>query len=198
MAFSPGPNNLMLASSGASFGFRKSLPHMFGIVVGFETLVVGSSLGLSALLETSPKVSLSLKCIGAAYLIYLAFKIGTSDASTTPSSASRPPASGAHNSAVGGARPLTFLQAACFQPLNPKAWFAAFSGIATYMPHDLPIMTRTSIAFLAFLLPAISSVTAWSAFGRSIRCFFADPEMLKRFNQVTAVILLGMIGLLFL
>jgi len=196
MTYSPGPNNIMLASSGANFGFRKSLPHMLGIVLGFEILVIGSSLGIGALLEASPNLSLGLKCIGAAYLLYLAFKIATNKSKLVSNDHSV--SQSKQNNIVNNTKPLTVMQAALFQPLNPKAWFIAVSGLALYIPHAMPMTQRTILAVVAFLLPTTSSTITWVAFGRSVRRFFADPVKLKRFNQATAAILVAMIALLFI
>ena len=114
-AFTPGPNNLLLAASGANFGIRRTIPHVLGIVSGLPLLVLAVGLGLGTLFQRHPEVHTVLKFGGAAFLVYLAWRIATAGHGTA-------------ETAPG--RPLTFLEAALFQWVNPKAWIFAISGIA--------------------------------------------------------------------
>ena len=115
----PGPNNLMLMASGANFGFRRSVPHMLGISIGFTLMVALVGLGLMQVFDAIPASYTILKVFSAAYLLWLAWKIAN---------AGRPQGS------QTGARPMTFLQAAAFQWVNPKAWTMALSAITLYAP----------------------------------------------------------------
>jgi len=186
MMFSPGPNNIMLASSGATFGFRRTIPHMIGIVAGFQCLVIGSGLGIGGLLAASPKLSLAVKCLGALYMMYLAYRIATSRVTGLDAKGER------------RAKPLSFLQAALFQPMNPKAWISALSGLSLYIPESVGILERTATGAAAFLSTSILSTLLWAALGQSIKQFFNTPSKLRIFNQATAAILIAMIALLFL
>lgn len=116
-SITPGPNNMMLFASGVNFGFVRTIPHMCGIGAGFLTLLLGVGFGLVALLESVPLVYTALKFTGGAYLVWIAWKIATSDSLSDRKA---------------GARPMTFLEAAAFQWVNPKAWVMAVSAMATY------------------------------------------------------------------
>src|SRR5262245_46020938 len=114
----PGPNNMMLLASGVNFSVRRSLPHMLGISLGFMVLVMAVGLGLSQVFQQVPVLYTLLRYIGAAYLLYLAWKIAGSGAPDADSAEKR-------------AKPFTFLQAAAFQWVNPKAWVMAIGAITT-------------------------------------------------------------------
>src|SRR5262245_33050881 len=119
MAFTPGPNNIMLAASGVNFGLARSTPHLLGVVVGFAVLVAACAAGLGLVFAALPSLQLVLKVAGALYMLWLAWKVAT-----------------AHRSAgqgVEAAQPLTFWQAALFQWINPKGLIAALSGVAIYV-----------------------------------------------------------------
>lgn len=103
-AFTPGPNNVMLTSSAATFGSRRILPHILGIAAGFAGLAVAGGFGLAGLMKAVPQLHPALKFFGIVFLLYLAWKIGTATRAT----------------ATGSSRPLGFLQAAAFQWIKPK------------------------------------------------------------------------------
>ncbi|MGO4841915.1 LysE family translocator, partial [Rhizobiaceae sp. 2RAB30] len=112
----PGPNNLMLLASGVNFGFQRTVPHMLGIGAGFLVLLLSIGLGLGALLSAYPALHLALKFAGGAYLLYLAWRIAMSRSLS--------------DSRGEKARPMSFLEAAAFQWVNPKAWMIALTGMA--------------------------------------------------------------------
>ena len=117
MAFTPGPNNAMLASSGSRFGLARTLPHVAGVTLGFPVMIFLVGVGLASILLASPMLQLAMKSISCAYLLWMAFQIARS--------------SGGKNSR-GKDRPLTCLQAAAFQWINPKAWMMAVGAISAY------------------------------------------------------------------
>ena len=173
-SITPGPNNLMLLASGVNFGFWRTVPHMFGIAGGFATLLFGVGLGLGAALKAYPALDLAMKIAGGAYLLYLAWKIAMSRSL----------------SAKGGARaaPMTFLQAAAFQWVNPKAWVMAVTAMAVYTNPEAPFLSMLLVtaAFAAVNLP---SVSVWAGFGMTLRGFLADPVRLKWFNIAMGLLL---------
>src|SRR5690606_12200729 len=116
-SITPGPNNMMLFASGVHFGFRRTIPHMLGIGAGFLSLLIGVGFGLGALLQSVPLVYTVLKFAGGAYLLWIAWKIGSSRSLSE---------------AKSGARPMSFIGAAAFQWVNPKAWVMAVTAMATY------------------------------------------------------------------
>ncbi|MDF1728172.1 MAG: LysE family translocator, partial [Sulfitobacter sp.] len=126
----PGPNNLMLMTSGANFGFRRTLPHMLGIVGGVSVMALLVGAGLMALFDAVPALNLLLKVVSVAYLLWLAFKIATAAPVEERNAESRP---------------MTFLQAATFQWVNPKAWAMCLSAITLYAP-DRSILSVAIVA----------------------------------------------------
>lgn len=170
----PGPNNAMLMASGANYGFVRTLPHLAGVALGFVFLVVCVGLGLGSLFTAVPVAHTVLKVVGVAYLLWLAWKIGT--ARTGPGEGD------------GAGRPLTFLQAAGFQWVNPKAWVMAVGALAAYLPPAEPIAGLAVVA-LVFGLVNLPCVAAWTAFGVGLRRFLQKPRALAVFNGVMAGLL---------
>lgn len=172
-SITPGPNNLMLLASGVNFGFQRTIPHMLGIAGGFAILLLCVGFGLGQLFEHFPLIYLLLKFAGAAYLIYLAYKIATS---------------GPIEAKQGVRQPFTFLQAALFQWVNPKAWVMAITSMALYTSTDNYIFTVLIVVatFTAINLPCVSS---WAGFGTSMRRFLKNPNHLRKFNFTMAALL---------
>lgn len=172
----PGPNNLMLLASGVNFGFRRTIPHMLGIGVGFFVLLLAVGFGLGALMEMVPSFYVALKFAGGAYMLYLAWKIAMSRS-------------------IGDAKhrdksePMTFLQAAAFQWVNPKAWVMGITGIATYANHD-NYYVAVLLVSVAFAIVNLPSVSVWAGFGTLLRSWLSDPFRLKCFNFIMALLLI--------
>ncbi len=166
-SISPGPSNLMLLASGANFGFGRTLPQVLGITVGFTSLLLGVGLGLGALFLAWPALAQALKFAGAAYLLYLAWRIAQSRAM------------GAGPAAA--ARPLRFGESMLFQWINPKAWMVALAAVAVYMDAAAPLRALAWMCAV-FALVNVPSVSVWALFGMSLRGFLADPARLRRFN----------------
>ncbi len=163
----PGPNNLMLLASGVNFGFRRTIPHMFGIAGGFGVLLLAVGLGLGALLQALPLLHVGLKIAGGAYLLYLAWRIAMSRSL---------------GKAEGeGVRPMRFIEAAAFQWVNPKAWVMAVTAMAIYTDPTAPVGSVLLVA-CAFVVVNFPSVSIWAGFGTALRGFLADPVRLKWFN----------------
>lgn len=141
----PGPNNLMLMASGANFGFRRSLPHMLGIVVGVTVMALLVGVGVMAIFDAVPALALVLKVISVVYLIRLAFKIATAVPSEGRSADSQP---------------MTFLQAATFQWVNPKAWAMCLSAVTLYAP-DRSLVSLAIVA-TAFAVVSFPSISVWA------------------------------------
>jgi len=178
MAFTPGPNNIMLAASGVNFGFSRTVPHMAGVTVGFAVLLAACAAGLGLVFVAVPALHVALKVAGAVYMLWLAYKVAT-----------------AH---LGGgelgapARPFTFWQAAAFQWINPKAVVAALSAFALYVrpghaTSDVPAM-------LAVLTAAtLGSVVTWTGFGVALRRLLRNPAHARIFNVAMAFLLVASI-----
>jgi len=173
-SITPGPNNLMLLASGVNFGIARTVPHMLGISIGFLVLLLAVGFGLGAVLTAFPALHSALKIAGAAYLLYLAWKIAMSRSV------------GDGKGAEG--RPMRFIDAAAFQWVNPKAWVMAITAMAVYTNSDHPFISVMLIS-AAFAIVNLPSVSVWAGFGTALRGFLSDPVRLKWFNIAMGVLL---------
>lgn len=173
-SITPGPNNLMLMASGANFGFRRTIPHMLGIGLGFTFMVLMVGLGLIGLFEAFPASYTVLKVVSVLYLLWLAWKIANA-------------APVAQGEAAG--TPMTFLQAAAFQWVNPKAWTMALTAISAYAPgHSLTAILLVAAIFGAVNLPSVSS---WTVLGQQMARFLTNPRRLMLFNWTMGALLVA-------
>ncbi len=173
-SITPGPNNLMLMASGANFGFRRTIPHMLGIGLGFTFMVLLVGAGLVQVFDRFPVSYTMLKIASVIYLLYLAWKI-------------------AHAAPVKGqaasGTPMTFLQAASFQWVNPKAWAMALTATAAYAPgQTLEAIILVALVFGAINLP---SVSVWTVLGQQMARVLTNPHRLLIFNWTMAVLLVA-------
>jgi threonine/homoserine/homoserine lactone efflux protein len=174
MSFTPGPNNILLTASGVNFGFVRSIPHMLGVEVGFLVLVVACAAGLGLIFAALPGLHIVLKVAGAVYMLWLAWKV----ANAKPAGEE------------GGllARPMTFLQAAAFQWMNPKAVIAALSAIALYMRPGHEVFDL-AVMLIVFGVSTILAVATWAGFGVALRRYLRDPVHARVFNVAIGVLL---------
>jgi threonine/homoserine/homoserine lactone efflux protein len=173
-SITPGPNNLMLLSSGANFGFQRTIPHMLGVGLGFAFMLILIGIGLIKVFEIYPISKDILKTLSIIYLAYLAFKISTS---ATPLTETQHKPS-----------PLTFMQAALFQWVNPKAWTMALTAISVYSP-DRDIETIIIIGII-FGLVNLPSVSIWTILGLKLRYWLTNYKRRRFFNYTMASMLL--------
>jgi threonine/homoserine/homoserine lactone efflux protein len=176
MFFTPGPNNIMLMSSGLTHGFRRTLPHMAGVTLGFAFMIASVGVGLGAVFLAYPILETVLKYAGAAYLVYLAVVIATSAPATAESAARRPP--------------MTFWGAAMFQWVNGKGWIVVIGTITAYaavarFPWNILIQTAVS------LCAGSASTIAWALFGSSLRSVRRTRHSVRAFNITMALLLLA-------
>ncbi len=175
-SISPGPSNIMLLASGANFGFRRTIPQILGITIGFSALLLATGHGLGAVLAAYPLVERGLKWAGAAYLVYLAWRIALSRSMDA--------------SAGEQARPLTFIESAVFQWVNPKAWVVALTVMAVHTSPHAPLAS-VGLVVLVFALVNLPAVSCWAAFGLTLRSILADPVRLRRFNIAMGLLLVA-------
>ncbi len=175
-SITPGPNNLMLMASGANYGLRRTVPHMLGISLGHAFMVVMVGVVLLRMFETYPVLNTVLKVLSATYMIWLAWKI----ANAVPPEAKK----------VEG-KPFTFLQAAAFQWVNPKAWFMAITAISAYAPQDRGILAGSLLVAVVFSATNLPSVTVWAWMGVQVRRWLGTARRLRVFNVTMAVLLVG-------
>jgi threonine/homoserine/homoserine lactone efflux protein len=173
MSITPGPNNVMLTASGATFGFRRTVPHIFGIAAGFSVVLLAVCAGLDVIFTRWPDLQTALRWAGAAYLVYLGWKIlraGEAKAGHAP-------------------QPLTLMEAAAFQFLNPKAWVMTLTAAALFLPRDLGFLTACAYMVLIMAVVNLPCITIWALFGSSLRGLLAKPSGRVVFNAMMAVAL---------
>lgn len=166
-SITPGPNVIMVTASGATYGFRPTLPHLLGIALGFPVMVLAVGLGLGAVFQSLPVLHDGLKVVGSAYLLYLAWRIATAE---------RPKAG------VPGGRPLTFLQAAAFQWVNPKAWVIAVGAVSAFSTLELSPLANAALIAVAFGAMAFPCSAVWAGFGTAIGRLLTSDRALRAFN----------------
>jgi threonine/homoserine/homoserine lactone efflux protein len=176
MYFTPGPNNIMVLSSGLTFGFRPTIPHIAGITFGCAFMVAAVGVGFGAIFIAYPLLQTVLKYAGAAYLVYLAATIALSE-----------PIKPGEDT---GRRPMTFWGAALFQWVNVKGWvmvigtITAYAGIASF-PWNIAIQV------VLCLLLGVVSTSIWTLSGSSLRSLMTSPRAVRVFNLAMAALLLG-------
>ena len=170
--WTPGPNNVMLAASGATFGWRATVPHAMGVALGFTLMVFLIALGLGEIFQRSGLLRTGLTWGGFAVLLYLAWRIATAGAAT----------------ATRRARPFKFHEAAAFQWINPKAWVMAIGVSATYASGDDPLADAAIIA-AAFVIAGLTSSQTWAAFGAGIGRALGTGARLRAFNVTMGLLL---------
>lgn len=181
----PGPNNLMILTSGVNFGMKRSIPHLMGITLGFCFMIFCVGMGLQTMFTVVPQLETILRYGGTAYLLWLAWKIAHS---APPSSSAREDTS---------AKPMGFWAATAFQWVNPKAWFMAISAITTYASStDGGVngggkLVQVLLVVLIFGLINLPLVACWGWFGSAMRQFLQDPKKLKLFNWTMAILLVA-------
>jgi len=176
-SFTPGPNNVMLMTSGLNFGVQRAQAHAFGVSIGFAFMVLVVGVGLGALFTAWPLLYQILKYAGVAYLLYLAWLIAR-----------------AHGLREGEkrSRPITFLQAAAFQWINPKGWVmivGAVTSFTAFMPYPGNVLVMAAI----FGLLCIASAEAWILFGSSLRRIVTNDRAVRIFNITMAFLLVASI-----
>ena len=175
-SITPGPNNLMLMASGANYGLRRTIPHMLGISLGHAFMVTMVGVILLQVFVTYPVLNTVLKIVSVVYMLWLAWKI----ANAVPPEAK----------AVTGT-PFTFLQAAAFQWVNPKAWFMAITAITNYAPKENGVLVGALTVAAIFAATNLPSVSVWAWMGVQLRRFLDTPRRLRVFNITMATLLVA-------
>ncbi len=180
-SFTPGPNNAMLLASGVNYGFARTLPHIAGITVGYGIMFAAVALGVGRFVVERPDLYLALKIASAIYLLWLAWKIATS-------------ISGAGGTASG--EPLTFLQAALFQWVNPKGVGMALAASAAFINPAHAFEDLAALSVIMFVA-SVASASSWAYFGSIVAGVLSDPRRRRFFNIAMAVLLVATIWPLF-
>ncbi len=170
----PGPNNLMVLSSGANYGLPRTLPHILGIAFGFPVMAVGVGLGVRLLFDAYPVLHTVLQFVTFAFILWLAWQI---------LQAGRPKAEGE------GGRPMSFFQAAAFQWVNPKAWAIVFGAMGLFLTEGGNTLVQVAVIAFVFGALCVPNGIVWALFGRAIAGFLQDDTHRRWFNAVMAGLL---------
>ncbi len=182
-SMTPGPNVIMLAASGVNHGFRRTIPHMIGITVGFPTMLLALGLGLDQIFAAWPQIHYVLKIAGTLYLLYFACRIALSATA---------------GEAGGPAVPLSFMQAVIFQWVNPKAWVVGLSAFATFTTVGRMDWSEIALICTMFFLVSFPSVGVWCLFGTQIRRYLTSTRHLKIFNYIMGGLLAASVLVLYM
>ena len=174
MTITPGPNNVMVTASGVNFGYKKTLPHILGITFGFPFMVVLIGLGLGSVFKSFPVVHHILKYIGAAYLLFLAYKIATFSS---------------YDKKGNRNKPFTFWQAVIFQWVNPKAWVMAVGAISTFTSVGSDVFLEVLLIAFVFCIICFPCVSLWAFLGINIKRLLTTDFYRKVFNISMAFLL---------
>lgn len=172
--FTPGPNNLMLMASGVNFGLRRSLGHVAGVAYGFPFMILPVGMGVMQVFDLWPVTRPILQAVSVAYVLWLAWKIAHA---------------GAPGTAGTRARPLSFLQAAAFQWVNPKAWSMALGAVTLYAAGRDFAGVATIAATYAVI--GTASALSWTLLGQSLQRWLSVPARLRLFNRAMALLLIA-------
>ncbi len=173
-AYTPGPNNVVASYSGFNFGIKKTIPHIFGVTLGFTSLVLFLSIGLINIFKIFPIIQIVIRYLGTLFLIYLAYKIAFSTSSNETQKEN----------------PVKFIETFLFQYLNPKGVTIAIIVVSTYVELGVNYISyATQIVVLAFLF-SVTSITLWTFVGKFLRKFATNDKFIKYFNYVLSGLLL--------
>lgn len=178
----PGPNNTMLTASGANFGFRRALPHVTGVALGFPVMVMAIGVGLGAVFVALPWLHAALKYAGGAYMLWLAWRVANSR----------------RGAGAGESKPIGFFEAAGFQWVNPKAWIMAVGALAAYTDPNANVWGEAARVAAAFLVAGIVSSTLWCGFGVAIGRLLTSDRAFRLFNYAMALALVASLVPVFL
>lgn len=178
----PGPNNILLWASGASFGLRRTLPHVAGTALGIGAMALAVAAGSSALLAVVPGLATAMKLGGSAYLLYLAWQVTRAGTITR----------------TGVARPLGLVAAAGFQVLNPKAWIFALGAITTFRSPELPATVGSAVVALTMMIVVVPTALLWAGAGGVIDRFVSGPRARRVVTLVLAALLVATIVLVWI
>ncbi|GHG60643.1 lysine transporter LysE [Alishewanella longhuensis] len=173
-SITPGPNNIMIMSSGVNYGVQKSLPHLAGIQLGFLVMLLAVGLGAGLILQQHPLLHQVIKLLGSFYLLYLAWKI----ASAEPAQIT-----------TGNSKPLSFMQALLFQWVNAKAWVMITGAIAAFTSLQGLYWQQIALIAVVFLLVGLPCTGSWLLFGAALKRLLTAAEHRRRFNQLMGLLL---------
>ncbi|NOX15032.1 MAG: LysE family translocator [Epsilonproteobacteria bacterium] len=174
----PGPNNIMLLSSGLTFGYKRTIPHILGIVLGFTFMVICVGIGVGVVFKMFPFVFTILKYLGISYLLWMAWHIASSKGGIDAKKSS-------------ANKPFSFLQAAIFQWVNPKAWVMAITVTATFTTSKEHAFVQVLLISFICLLCGIIATNSWTLGGVYIKKFIKNRLHVRVFNITMATLIVA-------
>ncbi len=185
MTMTPGPNNILLMTSGLNFGYKKTLPAMIGVAIGFSVMVIIIGFGMAKVFEQYPYIYKVMKIIGIVYLLYLAYKIATAKSEVKVSNENK-------------SKPFSFVQLVLFQWMNPKAWIMSTTALTTFVNNEQNILFQVyTIAFI-YLLSGIISTNSWTLGGVYLQKLLTNTKRVRYFNISMALfMILSIVPVLF-
>lgn len=172
-SITPGPNNIMLTSSGIRFGFMRSIPHMLGVSFGFGIMLALCAAGIGSLIMAVPSIHVVLKVVGSTYLLYLAWQLRSMAFKTTVDA---------------DVKPMSFAAAALFQAANPKAWIMAITGASAFLPHSQPVWFAIGVFCLVFCAINLPCIGVWAGTGAVLRRYLDQPVWRRTFCVVMVML----------
>ncbi len=188
-AISPGPVNIIATGSGANFGFKRSLPYIFGGSISYTLVVFLVGIGLNAVLEKYPQITQSLQYIGGAFLLYMSYKI----AMAKPTESSQKPQ--ANTSSLQS--PPSFFHGFLTQSLNPKAWLVSMSGVSLFVSGNSPAFYYLMVFCIVSFLICLIGIATWVIIGQLIRQFLSTRKRQRVFNIIMGLLLSSMVLIIF-
>ena len=179
-SITPGPNNVMLWASGLNYGFRRTVPHLAGVSIGFVSLLLASALGVGAAFQSQPWLSPTLRVVGSTYLLYLAWRIATAG----------------RTEAAEISRPLSFVEAAAFQYVNPKAWVMGVTAAGSFIPTDAPLAGSALLLGLVFWLVNLPCIASWAVGGTVMGGMLSDDTRRRQVNIALGLLLVATVYLI--
>jgi threonine/homoserine/homoserine lactone efflux protein len=178
----PGPNNVLLWASGASFGLRRTLPHVFGTAVGIGLMTLAVAAASGAILAAIPGLATAMKVGGTLYLLWLAWQILRAGALER----------------TDVARPFGLISAAAFQLINPKAWIFAFGAVTTFRPADVPVVAGSMLVVVTMMAVIVPTALLWAGAGDVIGRMVTSRRARRVVSLGLAALLLGSIALVWI
>ncbi len=179
-SITPGPNNVMLWASGLNYGLRRTIPHLAGVSIGFASLLLATAFGVGAVFQSQPWLSPALRFAGSGYLLYLAWRIATA---------------GRAESAETD-RPLSFLEAATFQYVNPKAWVMGITAAGTFIPADTPLVGSALAMGAIFWVVNLPCISTWAVGGTVVGNLLTHDRWRRPINMTLGLLLVATVYLL--
>ena len=182
-AISPGPVNIIATGTAASFGFKRTLPHVIGATLAYTLIVFLAGIGLSQLLFAFPSLSQVLQVCGSAFLLYMAYKIASAPVQSMEDDSQKK-------------SPPSLLQGALSQWLNPKAWLVSMSGVAVFVNVNNPYYLYLLAFCLVSFFMCFIGIGSWALMGDVIRRFLSNAKQQVLFNRLMAILLVVLVALM--